>query len=90
MNVMTNTCNARPLSTYKSGMSVRITGFEAGKCCRGRLLSMGIIPGTVIDIINSNGRMNVRVRNSQYAIGSELATKVMAVPVSDCNKCSAF
>ncbi|HAS88048.1 MAG TPA: FeoA family protein [Desulfovibrio sp.] len=90
MNIMANISTARPLSTYKSGMSVRVTGFEAGKCCRGRLLSMGIIPGTIIDIINGNGQVNVRVRNSQYTIGCELANKIMAIPVCDCNKCSAY
>ncbi|ACS80230.1 FeoA family protein [Maridesulfovibrio salexigens DSM 2638] len=90
MNVMAKTADTRPLSSYKSGMSVRVTGFDAGKCCRGRLLSMGIIPGTVVDIVSNNGRMNIRVRNSQYAIGCEMAKKIMAIPVCDCNKCSAF
>ncbi|TIH13365.1 ferrous iron transport protein A [Marinifilum sp. JC120] len=90
MNVMTNTENARPLSSYKGGMSVRVTGFEGGKCCRSRLLSMGIIPGTIVDIISGHGRMNVRVRSSQFAIGREMANKIMAIPVCDCNKCSAF
>lgn len=87
---MVNTSQERPLSSFKNGMSVRVTGFNAGKCCRGRLLSMGIIPGTIVNIINGNGPMNVRVRNSQFAIGREMANKIMVIPVCDCNKCSAF
>ncbi|NDV27600.1 FeoA family protein [Desulfovibrio sp. JC010] len=90
MNVLANTAKQRPLSSYKAGMSVRVTGFEGGKCCRSRLLSMGIIPGTIVDIIGSNGRMNIRVRSSQFAIGCEMAKKIMAIPVCDCDKCSAF
>ncbi|WP_415718017.1 FeoA family protein [Maridesulfovibrio sp.] len=71
-------------------MSVRITGFDGGRCCRSRLLSMGIIPGTIVEILSSNGRMNIRVRGSQFAIGHEMALKILAIPVCDCNKCNAF
>jgi len=51
---------------------------------------MGIIPGTIVDVISNNGRMNIRVRGSQFAIGREMAQKILAIPVCDCNKCSAF
>ncbi|WP_419779877.1 FeoA family protein [Maridesulfovibrio sp.] len=87
---MANTNNGRPLTSYKAGMSVRINGFDGGRCCRSRLLSMGIIPGTIVDVISNNGRMNIRVRGSQFAIGREMAQKILAIPVCDCNKCSAF
>ncbi|WP_319760275.1 FeoA family protein [Maridesulfovibrio sp.] len=90
MHSLANTIKGRPLSSYKSGMSVRVTGFEGGKCCRSRLLSMGIIPGTIVDIISSNGRMNIRVRRSQFALGHEMTKKILAIPVCDCDKCSAF
>ncbi|WP_319779517.1 FeoA family protein [Maridesulfovibrio sp.] len=87
---MADTTKARPLPSYKAGMSVRVTGFDGGKCCRSRLLSMGIIPGTIVNVISNNGRMNIRVRSSQFALGCEMAKKILAIPVCDCDKCSAF
>lgn len=45
------------------------------------MLSLGIIPGTIINVLNSCGRMTIQVRSSQYAIGCEMADKIMAIPL---------
>lgn len=91
MNVLAETTKPRPLSCYSNGVTVRVTSLEGGRCCRGRLLSLGIIPGTTINIINSCGRMTIKVRSSQFAIGCEMAKKIMAIPVDvnipDCKSC---
>ncbi|CCO24739.1 FeoA family protein [Maridesulfovibrio hydrothermalis] len=85
MNVIADSIKPRPLSCYASGMSVRVTSLEGGRCCSSRLLSLGIIPGTIINVINSCGRMTIQIRSSQFAIGCEMAKKIMAIPV--CNRC---
>lgn len=84
MNVLKNSDKPRPLSCYGNGVTVRVTSLEGGKCCRSRMLALGIIPGTIIYVLNSCGRMTIRVRSSQFAIGCEMAKKIMAIPACDC------
>lgn len=81
MNVLAETTKPRPLSCFGNGMSVRVTSLEGGRCCRSRLLALGIIPGTIINVLSSCGRMTIQVRSSQFAIGCEMANKIMAIPV---------
>jgi len=88
MNVLANTTKPRPLSCYGNGVSVRVTSLEGGKCCRSRMLALGIIPGTIVNVLNSCGRMTISVRSSQFAIGREMAKKIMAIPICDCSECS--
>ncbi|WP_320170070.1 FeoA domain-containing protein [Maridesulfovibrio sp.] len=87
MNALTEKTTPRPLSCYGNGVSVRVTALEGGRCCRSRLLALGIIPGTIITVLSSCGRMTIRVRSSQFAIGCEMAAKIMAIPVRDCDDC---
>ncbi|WP_432736676.1 FeoA family protein [Maridesulfovibrio sp. FT414] len=88
MNVLSDNITPRPLSCFGNGVTVRVTSLEGGRCCRSRMLSLGIIPGTIINVLNSCGRMTIQVRSSQYAIGCEMAEKIMAIPICDCCDCT--
>lgn len=81
---MAETTAARPLISYCEGSSVRVTQYHGCKCFRGRLLAMGIIPGTIVTVLSNNGRMKIRVRETELAIGHEMAAKIMALPACNC------
>ncbi|WP_035076219.1 FeoA family protein [Maridesulfovibrio zosterae] len=87
MNALANTTKPRALCCYGNGVTVRVTSLEGEKCCKSRMLALGIIPGTIVNILNSCGRMTIQVRSSQFAIGCEMAKKIMAIPVCDCCEC---
>ncbi|WP_291329902.1 ferrous iron transport protein A [Desulfovibrio sp. UCD-KL4C] len=85
MNIIPDTKKPRPLSCYKESMSVRVISLEGGRCFCGRLLSMGIIPGTIINVLSNCGRMTIRIRSSEYALGKEMAKKIFAIPICGCS-----
>ncbi|OEU69143.1 MAG: FeoA family protein [Desulfovibrio sp. S3730MH75] len=84
MNEFTNTIKPRSLTCFGKGVSVRVIKLEGGRCFCSRLLSMGIIPGTIINVLSNSGRMTIKIRSSQYALGQEMANKILAIPICRC------
>lgn len=70
----------RPLSTIKAGESVKLTSIHSGKKLKKRLIDLGLVVGTVIQVIHSDGtgRMIIGVRHeSRLALGQGMASKIM-------------
>lgn len=70
----------RPLSTVKAGETVKLTSIHSGKKLKKRLVDLGLVAGTVIQVINSDGtgRMIIGVRHeSRLALGHGMASKIM-------------
>jgi ferrous iron transport protein A len=47
---------------------------------------MGLIPGTIVKILSNNGRMKILVRDTEVALGHDMAAKIMAIPSCGCQK----
>ncbi len=70
-----------PLALVKAGKRVHIVGVKAGQGLQGRLAAMGLVPGTVIDVImnSSRGPFIVAVKGSRIILGHGMAQKIMVV-----------
>jgi Fe2+ transport system protein FeoA len=73
----------RPLSTIKAGQTVILTGIEAGRGLKSRLVSMGLVPNTELTVVRSGrpGPFVIKVKNSRIAIGAGMADKIMVVVI---------
>ncbi|MFP4392224.1 MAG: FeoA family protein [Desulfohalobiaceae bacterium] len=71
--------NATPLNHFPSGSKVKIVDFHAGGAARGRLLALGLTPGTEILLTSTGqGPCKMKVRDSELVLGQGLASKVLA------------
>lgn len=72
----------RPLSQFPGGARVRIEGADGCRRMRGRLCSLGITPGTELEVLSGGrgGPCRVRVHDSSLVIGRGMAGKIMASP----------
>ena len=73
-----------PLSTIKSGKTVKLAGVEAGRSLNSRLAAMGLLPNMEITVISNGhpGPFVVSVKGSRIMLGRGMADKIMA---SSCN-----
>lgn len=71
--------HTQPLSTVKSGASVRISSIEAGRGLNSRLASMGLIPNAEITVVNNGhpGPFVINVKGSRMMLGRGMAQKIM-------------
>jgi Fur family ferric uptake transcriptional regulator len=67
-----------PLTMAKPGERVEIKGMVGGKSAQGRLASMGLRKGDVLEVINNNGqgRLIIGLGATRLALGRGVAEKV--------------
>ena len=72
-------CKGEPLSQAKAGTQVIINCFAPAYPTSNRLTSMGLLPGTVLDVINTQafGAMLVEINGCRIAIGHEIASNIL-------------
>lgn len=68
-----------PLALAGLGAKVEVVRIAAGNNLSERLTSMGLVPGTVIEVVNCccKGPMIVAVKGSRVALGRGMALKVL-------------
>ncbi|MFP4072215.1 MAG: ferrous iron transport protein A [Desulfovibrionales bacterium] len=72
--------NSLPLTNYPAGSRVRIAGLDGGCKARAHLCSLGLTPGTLVEVCSCGaGPCRLRVRESDLIIGHGLAEKILAV-----------
>jgi len=67
------------LCEASSGSNVKVIGFKGGKHFRGKLLSLGIMPGVPLKVIENNGRhapMLISVMDNRVIIGKMMAHRI--------------
>ena len=69
----------QPLSTIRSGETVRLASIEAGRGLNSRLASMGLLPNVKITVINNShpGPFIIIVKGSKMMLGRGMAHKIM-------------
>ena len=69
----------QPLSTIRSGETVRLASIEAGRGLNSRLASMGLLPNVKIKVINNShpGPFIINVKGSRMMLGRGMAHKIM-------------
>jgi ferrous iron transport protein A len=74
-----------PLSLAPAGEPLAIVDVRAGERLRQRLTGLGLVPGTVVEIVQSRGHgpVIVAVGNARLALGRGASHKVLVEPVSD-------
>ncbi|MHC4323316.1 MAG: FeoA family protein [Planctomycetota bacterium] len=79
--------NVIPLSTIKSGRTVKLTGVEAGRGLNSRLAAMGLLPNVEITVVSNGhpGPFVISVKGSRMMLGRGMADKIM-VSSSDYEK----
>jgi ferrous iron transport protein A len=67
------------LSGLRTGDTVVVAGFEAGRGLRRRLLAMGLVPGESIRVVRaeSSGPIIVAVKDTRVMLGRGMARKIM-------------
>jgi Fe2+ transport system protein FeoA len=73
-----------PLSTIKSGQTVKLAGVEAGRSLNSQLAAMGLLPNVEITVVSNGhpGPFVVSVKGSRIMLGRGMADKIT---VSSCN-----
>lgn len=75
----------KSLHTVKTGERVRIKEIAGGRRARNRLMELGIIEGTAVDVFsNEGGPIIIAVGNSRFAIGQGIAQKILVNPAGQC------
>lgn len=71
-----------PLSAAQSGDSLEIVTLN-GQETNARLLGMGLIPGALLDVVNTNapGSVVVALNHQRLALGTEMAQQIQVKPV---------
>ncbi len=74
-----------PLSLAPSGEPMTIVDVRAGRRLRHRLSGMGLIPGAVVEIVQSlgHGPVILAVGDTRLALGRGASHKVLVEPASD-------
>jgi len=70
-----------PLTTVLPGNKVRIISLDGGRGMQERLVSMGLGPGSKIEVIQRGapGPFIVALRDCRLAIGAGMAQKIMVL-----------
>lgn len=70
--------SAKTLNTIAAGETAYIIAVDAGHKARARLESMGLIPGTEVDVLNNGGGpMIVSVGEGRIMVERGIADKVL-------------
>jgi len=67
------------LAMMEVGRRVRVVGVNAGRGLQARLATMGLVPGTEIDVVQNSGRgpFVIAVKESRLMLGRGMAQKIM-------------
>ncbi len=69
------------LDTLPAGARARVVQVNAGPRLSMRLFEMGIVPGSVVEVVaNNRGPILIRVRGVTLAIGRGMAKKILVEP----------
>lgn len=69
----------KSLLEFDRGTTVRVVRIDAGRGLKQRLLSLGLVPGADIYVLdNRHGPVKLCFNNSRIALGRGVAAKVMA------------
>jgi ferrous iron transport protein A len=70
------------LADVETGAAVRISAIQGGRGLVGRLCSMGLVPGTEVQVVGGRrgGPVIVGLRGCRIAIGCGMANRVMVEP----------
>jgi ferrous iron transport protein A len=73
------------LTPLHNGDSAIIEGIEAERGLRSRLIALGLLPGTPIEVINvdGSGPVVLELRDSRVVIGRRIAQKIEVQSRSD-------
>lgn len=71
-----------PLSLIDTGCKARLHAVCAGRGLTARLASMGLVPGTELEVIsnNSKGPLVVSVGNTRLVLGRGMVNKILVLP----------
>lgn len=74
-----------PLSLAPAGEPLTIVDVRAGRRLRHRLTDLGLVPGTVVEVVQSmdHGPIIIAVRDTRLALGRGVSHKVLVVPASN-------
>lgn len=74
-----------PLSLAPAGEPMTIVDVRAGRRLRHRLSNLGLVPGTVVEVVTSlgHGPVILAVGDSRLALGRGASHKVLVEPASD-------
>lgn len=71
-----------PLTSIATGQRVQVTSVSAGRRAKHRLASFGLIPGTQLEIIQSQcGPMLIAIGDTRIAVERGIAHKVLVQPL---------
>jgi ferrous iron transport protein A len=74
----------KSLLEFNRGTTVRVVRIDAGRGLKQRLLSLGLVPGADIYVLdNRHGPVKLCFNNSRIALGRGVAAKVMAAAAPD-------
>ncbi len=72
------------LADLPRGSKARIIKVEAGKGLLERLYQMGLVPNEVVEVmINNVGRLVIKVRGVEIALGRGVAKKIFVEPLKE-------
>ncbi len=76
-----------PLSLAPAGEPMTIVDVRAGRRLRHRLSNLGLVPGTVVEIVQCMGcgRVILAVGDARLALGRGASHKVLVEPVPNVN-----
>ncbi|MEE8639472.1 MAG: FeoA domain-containing protein [bacterium] len=80
----------KSLLEFDRGATVRVVKIDAGRGLKQRLLSLGLVPGADIYVLeNRHGPVKLCFNNSRIAVGRGVAAKVLATAAPDtvCPEC---
>lgn len=74
-----------PLSLAPAGEPMTIVDVRAGRRLRHRLSDLGLVPGTVVEVVQSlgHGPLILALGDARLALGRGASHKVLVEPVSD-------
>jgi Fe2+ transport system protein FeoA len=73
--------HALSLLEFRPGATLRVVKIEAGRGLKQRLLSLGLVPGADLYLMdNRHGPVKLCFKNSRIAIGRGVAAKIYATP----------
>lgn len=69
----------KPLSLIKPGKNVRLVSITGGRFLQSRLVSMGLLQGTPIEVVKNrgDGPIIVSVKGSRLVLGRGMAQKIL-------------
>jgi Fe2+ transport system protein FeoA len=69
----------KPLSLIKPGKNVRLVSITGGRFLQSRMMSMGLMQGTLIEVVKNrgDGPVIVSVKGSRLVLGRGMAQKIL-------------